>query len=94
MRSSLLLVPTPTYEADVPRTRRYRDQTVLFAKLAAQSAALSHTDSALFSATPSGMRGSRPAVRFRKLEEGEEEGLRKKVEEGARARLVKRVEGL
>lgn len=63
--------------------RRYRDQTPLFAKLASQSAALSVTESSLFTPTspPS-------AINFRKLEEGEEEQLRGKVEERARARLI------
>lgn len=70
--------------------RRYRDQTPLFTKLAAQSAMLSITDASLFGSGSRGASGGRGGIKFRKLEDGEEEKLREKLESEGRARLVRR----
>ncbi|ORY39732.1 ubiquitin-conjugating enzyme/RWD-like protein [Leucosporidium creatinivorum] len=67
--------------------RLYRDQTPLFAKLASQSAALSITESSLF-APPLPSHTKPSPIQFRKLEEGEEETLKEKIEEAGRARLI------
>ncbi|KAK4702888.1 hypothetical protein P7C70_g3332, partial [Phenoliferia sp. Uapishka_3] len=73
--------------------RLYRDQTPLFTKLAAQSAKLSITDASLFGSTTKGAKDGRSEIKFRKLEEGEEEELREKLESEGRARLVKKAGG-
>lgn len=66
----------------------YRDQTPLFSRLASQTAALSVTEGALYTPPSPALSGSAPTpIRFRKLDKGEEEGLRAEVEKMARARL-------
>lgn len=76
-------------------SRSYRDQTPLFAKLASQSAALSISDQSLFGpqAHINPADGKPSPIRFRKLKDGEEEQLRKEVEDGARKRLLGSVGG-
>ncbi|KAM0747262.1 UBC-like protein [Meredithblackwellia eburnea MCA 4105] len=82
--------------------RLYRDQTPLFTKLASQSALLSITDTALYSASSSVGGKTKPSlstrtrederqqrgIKFRKLEEGEEDKLWNEVETQERSKLV------
>ncbi|KAL8281306.1 hypothetical protein RQP46_006340 [Phenoliferia psychrophenolica] len=74
--------------------RLYRDQNTLFAKLAAQSAMLSITDASLFGSGSRGASGGRSGIKFRKLEDGEEEVLKEKLEKEGKARLVRREIGM
>ncbi|GAA5961263.1 hypothetical protein JCM3765_002889 [Sporobolomyces pararoseus] len=77
--------------ANVEAYRLYREQTTLFAKLAAQSSALSTSSSVLYSPPPSRTTEANPSpIQFRKLEVGEKDELEKKVKELALAKIVKR----
>ncbi|GAA5886665.1 hypothetical protein JCM16303_001404 [Sporobolomyces ruberrimus] len=72
--------------------RLYREQTTLFAKLAAQSSALSTTPSILYGPPPSRTTEPNPSpFHFRKLNGKEEkEELRREVKRLAMAKIVKR----
>ncbi|GAA5860371.1 hypothetical protein JCM8547_003480 [Rhodosporidiobolus lusitaniae] len=72
--------------------RLYRSQTTVFHKLASQSAALSSSSSALYTAPPISRTDAdaEPSpIRFRKLDAVEEKRLREKMEEEGERKLAK-----
>ncbi|GAA5923484.1 uncharacterized protein JCM15063_003662 [Sporobolomyces koalae] len=71
--------------------RLYREQTTLFARLAAQSAALSTSSSVLYTAPPSRTSDPNPTpIRFRKLDEDEREKLKEQIGNLAEAKVIRR----
>ncbi|CEQ38636.1 SPOSA6832_00073 [Sporobolomyces salmonicolor] len=74
--------------------RLYRNQTPLFAQLAAQSAALSCSSSVLYAPPPSRSADPNPsAIRFRKLKGEEEDELRSELRTVGERKVVKKRTG-